>query len=144
MIDDTTLAERGARTVHANGIDIAYVEAGDGPPLVLLHGGLASSGPLWADSPVAYVSHMEALAKHFRVIAPDTRGSGATVAGPGGASFAVLAEDVLGLIDALGLDRPLLAGFSEGAATATIVAIRQPDAVRALAAHAGYDIFNPE
>src|SRR6188472_3496406 len=87
MIDDTTLAERGARTVHANGIDIAYVEAGDGPPLVLLHGGLASSGPLWADSPVAYVAHMAALAKHFRVIAPDTRGSGATVHSDGGAVF---------------------------------------------------------
>ena len=86
---------------------------------------------------------MAALAKHFRVIAPDTRGSGATVHGGGGASFSVLADDVLALIDALGLDRPLLAGFSEGAATATIVAIRQPDAIRALAAHAGYDIFNP-
>src|SRR6185503_13668369 len=108
MIDDATLAERGAQTVRANGIDIAYVEAGDGPPLVLLHGGLASTGPLWADSPVAYVAHM-----------------------------AVLAGDVLALIDSMGLDRPLLAGFSEGAATATIVAIREPGAVRALAAHAG-------
>ncbi len=128
----------------ANGIDIAYVEAGDGPPLVLLHGGFASTGPLWADSPVAYVAHMATLAKHFRVIAPDTRGGGATVHGDGSASFAVLADDVLALIEALGLDRPLLAGFSEGAATATIVAIRQPDAVRALVAQAGYDIFNPE
>ena len=87
---------------------------------------------------------MATLAKHFRVIAPDTRGSGATVHGDGGASFSVLADDVLALIDAMGLDRPLLAGFSEGAATATIVAIREPGAVRALAAHAGYDIFNPE
>jgi 3-oxoadipate enol-lactonase len=144
MIDDATLAERGAHTVRANGIDIAYVEAGDGPPLVLLHGGLASNGPLWADSPVAYVAHMATLAKHFRVIAPDTRGSGATVHDDGSASFAVLADDVLGIINAMGLDRPLLAGFSEGAATATIVAIRQPGAVRAVAAHAGYDIFNPQ
>ena len=65
-----TVAERGARLVRANGIDIAYVEAGDGPPLVLLHGGLGSTGPIWADQPVAYVSHMTSLAKHFRVIAP--------------------------------------------------------------------------
>jgi pimeloyl-ACP methyl ester carboxylesterase len=144
MIDDAILAERGAQTVRVNGIDIAYVEAGDGPPLVLLHGGLASSGPLWVDSPVAYVAHMAALAKHFRVIAPDTRGSGATVHSDGGASFSVLAGDVLALIHAMGLDRPLLAGFSEGAATATIAAIREPGAVRALAAHAGYDIFNPD
>ena len=144
MINATTLAERGAQTVRANGIDIAYVEAGDGAPLVLLHGALASTGPRWAGSPVAYVDHMATLAKHFRVIAPDTRGGGATVHGDGGASFAVLADDVVALIDTLGLDRPALAGFSEGAATATIVAIREPDRVRALAAHAGYDIFNPE
>ena len=56
----------------------------------------------------------------------------------------MLADDVVALIDALGLDRPMLAGFSEGAATATIVAIREPGTIRALAAHAGYDIFNPE
>lgn len=144
MITDATLAERGARLVRANGIDIAFVEAGDGPPLVLLHGGFVSTGPAWADSPVAYVRHMAALAKHFRVIAPDTRGSGATVHPGGTASYTLLADDVLALIDALGLDRPLLAGFSDGAAIATVVAIRRPDAITALAAHAGYDIFVPD
>ena len=130
--------------MRANGIDIAYVEAGEGPPLLLLHGGLVSTGPLWAESPVAYVRHMATLAKHFRVIAPDTRGSGATAHNGGGASFSVLADDALALVDTLGLDRPAVAGFSEGAATATVLAIRQPDAVRAVAAHAGYDIFNPD
>jgi pimeloyl-ACP methyl ester carboxylesterase len=140
----TTVAERGARPVRANGIDIAYVEAGEGPPLVLLHGGLVSTGPLWADQPVAYVSHMATLAKHFRVIAPDTRGSGATVHGDGSASFSVLADDVVALIDALDLDRPMLAGFSEGAMTATVVAIREPDAVRAVVNDAGYDTFDPQ
>lgn len=139
-----TIAERGAHLVRANGIDIAYVEAGDGPPLVLLHGGLVSTGPIWADQPVAYVSHMTTLAKHFRVIAPDTRGGGATVHGDGTASFSVLADDVIALIDALGLDRPMLAGFSEGAMTATVVAIREPDTVRALVNDAGYDTFNPQ
>ncbi len=144
MTAAATLAERGARTVRANGIDIAYVEAGDGPTLLLLHGGLVSAGPLWAESPVAYVRHMATLAEHFRVIAPDTRGSGATVHNGGGASFTVLAEDARALIDALGLDRPAVAGFSEGATTATTLAIRHPDAVRAVAAHAGYDLFNPD
>ena len=139
-----TVAERGARLVRANGIDIAYVEAGDGPPLVLLHGGLVSTGPLWASSPVAYVNHMATLAKHFRVIAPDTRGGGATVHPEGTASFSVLADDVLALIDALDLDRPMLAGFSEGAMTATVVGIREPGAVRALVNDAGYDTFNPQ
>ena len=136
-------ARRGAKLVNANGIDIAYTEVGDGPPLVLLHGALVSNGPAWAGSPVAYVDHMAALGKHFRVIAPDTRGSGATVHPGGPASFPVLADDVLALIEALGLERPLVAGFSEGAATATIVALRRPDLVRALVNHAGFDIFDP-
>lgn len=143
VITAATLAERGAQFVRANGTDIAYVDTGDGPPLVLLHGGFVSTGPTWADSPVAYVQHIATLAKHFRVIAPDTRGSGATVHTDGTVSYALLADDVMALIDALGLDRPLLAGFSDGAAIATVVAIRQPEAIRALAAHAGYDIFVP-
>lgn len=145
MITDATLADRGAQLVRANGIDIAYIDAGDGPPLVLLHGGFVSTGPAWADSPIAYVRHMTTLAQHFRVIAPDTRGSGATVHNNGAtASYTLLAEDVMALIDALSLDRPLLAGFSDVAAIATIVAIRQPDAITALAAHAGYDNFVPD
>jgi non-heme chloroperoxidase len=134
-------AQRGARLVHANGVDIAYTEAGDGPPLVLLHGALASTGPVWAGSRVAYVDHLQTLAKHFRVIAPDTRGSGATVHPGGPATFDVLADDVVALVEALDLGRPLVAGFSEGAATATLVAIRRPGLVRALINHAGFDYF---
>ena len=136
-------ARRGAKVVNANGIDIAYTEVGDGPPLVLLHGALVSGGPAWAGFPVAYVDHMETLGKHFRVIAPDTRGSGATVHPGGPATFDVLADDVVALIEALGLERPLVAGFSEGGATATIVSIRRPDLVGAVVNHAGFDIFDP-
>ena len=137
-------ARRGAKVVHANGIDIAYTEVGDGPALVLLHGALASGGPAWAGFPVAYVDHMETLGKHFRVIAPDTRGSGATVHPGGPATFDVLAADVIALIEGLGLDHPLLAGFSEGGATATIVALRRPDLIGAVVNHAGFDIFDPQ
>lgn len=144
VINDAILARRGAQLVRANGIDIAYTEAGDGPPLVLLHGAFVSTGPVWVDSPVAYVPHLASLAKHFRVIAPDTRGSGATVHLGGTVSYSLLADDVLALIAALGLDRPLLAGFSDGAAIATVVAIRESEAISALAAHAGYDVFVPD
>jgi pimeloyl-ACP methyl ester carboxylesterase len=143
MIDEETLTERGAKVVRANGIDIAYVEAGDGPPIVVLHGAFVSTGPAWADSPIAYVRHLAALSKHFRVIAPDTRGSGATVHPGGTVSYSLLADDVLALIEALGLDRPALVGFSDGAAVATVVAIRGPEALGALVAHAGYDVFVP-
>lgn len=144
MIADATLQDRGAQLIRANGIDIAYVEAGDGPPVVLLHGGFVSTGPAWADSQIAYVQHMAALAKHFRVIAPDTRGGGATVHPGGTVSYSLLADDLMALIDALGLDRPFVAGFSDGAAIGTVAAIREPDTFAALVAHAGYDIFVPD
>jgi pimeloyl-ACP methyl ester carboxylesterase len=135
--------DRGGQFVHANGIDIHYVEQGEGPPLVLLQGAFASTGPAWAGTPFSYRDHMDTLAQHFRVIAPDTRGSGATVHKEGTASVAVLADDVAALIDALGLDRPLVCGFSEGGCTATVLAITRPDAVRAVVNHAGYDTLNP-
>jgi pimeloyl-ACP methyl ester carboxylesterase len=96
---------------------------------------------MWAGSPVAHVDHFATLGKHFRVIAPDTRGSGATVHPGGPATFDVLADDVAALIETLGLDRPFVAGFSEGGATATMVALRRPELVRALVNHGGFDYF---
>ncbi len=138
------IAATEAQYVHVNGIDVHYVEAGQGEPLVLLHQGMVSTNPLWAGSAVAYVGHMAAFAEHFRVIAPDLRGCGRTANPGGGAiSYAQLADDALGLIDALSLDRPLICGFSDGATLATIVALRSPASVRAVVNHAGYDLFNP-
>ena len=132
------------RSVRANGIDIHYVEAGRGQPLVLLHGGMVSTNPIWGDVPVSYNSHMSELAEHFRVVAPDTRASGRTVHAGGTITFDLLADDVLALIDALGLDRPAIAGFSDGGITATIVGIRSPDSVGAIVNDAGFDVFNPD
>ena len=140
---ESTTAPHGQR-VHANGIDIHYLDQGEGEPLVLLHGGVVSTNPIWTGVPVAYASHMDTLAEHFRVIAPDTRGCGRTVHSGGPISFDLLADDVAALIDALGLERPLIAGFSEGAITATILGIRHPDTVRAIVNDAGFDMFDPE
>jgi pimeloyl-ACP methyl ester carboxylesterase len=132
------------RCVHANGIDIHYVEAGEGEPLLLLDNAMVSTNPVWASFPFAYVSLTGMLAKHFRVIAPDTRGSGKSVHPGGPVCYALLADDVVALIDALKLDRPLICGFSDGGETATIVGIRNPGSVRAIVNHGGYDLFNPD
>jgi len=118
--------------IHANGIDIHYVQAGQGMPLILLHGGLVSTNPIWAPTPVSYAGHMETLARRYRVIAPDTRGCGRTVHDGGTVTFDQLADDVLALTDALDLDQPLIAGFSEGGITKAIVN------------DAGYDAFDPQ
>jgi len=131
------------KTVRANGIDIHYTEQGTGAPLVLLHGGMVTTNPLWTGHPLAYASHLNVFAEHFRVIAPDTRGSGRTRHDQGPVTFDVLADDVLGLIGALNLDRPMLCGFSEGGMTATIIGIRAPRVPSAIVNDAGYDLFNP-
>ena len=133
MIQAAPSQQSEGQYVRANGADIYYVEAGQGDPLLLLHGGFVSTSPVWAGVPVAYVSHLATFAEHFRVIAPDTRGHGRTV-NPGGGSipYTQLADDIMALIAALGLEQPLICGFSDGATTATIVGIRNPDAVRAI------------
>ena len=138
-----TATEVTTGSVRANGIDIHYVEAGEGPPLVLLHGGLVSISPLWSDSPVAYQRHLATLSAGFRVIAPDTRGSGRTVHDGRPMTMNLLAEDVAALIEALDLDRPAVCGFSEGGMTATIFALTHPDSLGALVNDAGFDTFNP-
>jgi pimeloyl-ACP methyl ester carboxylesterase len=145
MSKASTAGHDEGRFVRANGVDVHCVEAGQGPPLLLLHGGLMSNGPGWAGSRGAYVSHMGAFAEHFRVIAPALRGHGRTT-NPGGGpiSYEQAADDVLALIDALGLDGPRLCGFSAGGTIATIAAIRRPEAIRALVNDAGFDSFNPD
>jgi pimeloyl-ACP methyl ester carboxylesterase len=142
----TTTTEGTSGTVQANGIDIYYVEAGssDLPDLVLLHGGMVSTSSVWDVTPLSYGTHLDLLASRFHVIAPDQRASGRTRHPGGQLSLSLLADDVAALIEALGLDRPAIAGFSLGGMIATVLAIRHPGTIRALVNDAGCDIFDPE
>jgi pimeloyl-ACP methyl ester carboxylesterase len=135
---------RAGHFVRANGIDMHYIDAGAGVPLVLLYNGMISTNPIWRDWPSSYAKYVETLARQFRVIAPDFRGSGKTVHPGGPIPYDLLADDVVALIRALDLDRPLIGGFGDGGHVATIVGIRQPDSVRAIVNHGGYDLFNPD
>lgn len=75
---------------------------------------------------------MPVLATRYRVIAPDSRGHGRTDNPAGRLAYDLMAEDVAGLIDALDLDRPLVAGYSDGAQIALELALRHPDRSRAV------------
>lgn len=101
---------------------IAYRRQGAGEPLVLLHP-LALSGEVWG--PLA-----ERLAASYDVIAPDARGHGAT--GWDGGAFMIedLADDVIALLDGLGLDAAHLVGMSMGGSTAINAAGRHQGRVR--------------
>jgi N-formylmaleamate deformylase len=104
------------RGVHeANGVRLHHLRTGgDLPPVVLLHG-LMGSGACW--TPVA-----RGLEREFDVVMPDARGHGASSAPPHGYRYDDHARDVVGLIQGLGLSRPVLLGHSMGGMTAAVVA----------------------
>jgi pimeloyl-ACP methyl ester carboxylesterase len=112
-------------TVDAGGIKTNYLQAGDGDPVVLIHG----SGP----GVTAYANWrlvMPALADHFRVIAPDMAGFGFSER-PEKADYGIdlWAEQVIGVLDALDLPRAAVIGNSFGGAIALRLAARYPDRV---------------
>lgn len=132
------------RAIEANGLRIHYLEAGAGEPLLLLHGGMASTSAVWAGHAWGWIDHLPALARHFRVIAPHTRAHGGTHNNGTPMSYPLLADDWAALIAALGLEKPLILGFSDGAISGTLLAICHPGVARALVNIAGYDVFNPD
>jgi pimeloyl-ACP methyl ester carboxylesterase len=119
--------------IELNGISVAYTERGSGPPLLLLHGGLAS-GEVW--EPVA-----SRLAREFRVIAPDSRGHGHSTNSGETLSYALLADDVAALTGALGLEKPCIAGWSDGGQVALELAVRHPETAGALIIGGAYPDF---
>ena len=110
--------------IEANGLRIYYEIHGEGEPLLLVHGGTATSQS-WA-------SHLPAFTEHFQVFAPDGRGHGGTDNPTGELSYRVMANDVAALVGALGLQRPLVLGYSDGGQIALELGIRYPGLVRAL------------
>lgn len=111
-------------TVHANGILQHYYRAGkEGQPqLILLHG--------FTDNGMCWVRVAQALSDRYDIIMPDSRGHGFTEAPENGYSAMERAADVAGLIDRMGLDRPVLFGHSMGAETALVTAASWPALVR--------------
>jgi pimeloyl-ACP methyl ester carboxylesterase len=110
--------------IEANELKIYYEAYGEGEPLLLIHGGTATSRS-WA-------SHLPAFTEHFRVFAPDSRGHGRTDNPTGDLGYRVMADDVAALIGALGLQRPLVLGYSDGGQIALELGIRYPGLARAL------------
>jgi len=86
-------------------LEIAYEEAGSGPPLLFIHG--------WPHNRTLWSAQVSGLSTHARCIAPDLRGfGGSTVDGP--YSMQRYADDLVALLDALGIDRAVVCGLSMG------------------------------
>lgn len=109
-----------------NGAEIYYEEAGSGPPIVLSPGGL--QGVLSSYQPVlAELSHEE-----HRVIAYDRRFGGQSSSPMVVQTWEMVCQDLIGLLDAIGIDQAYLGGGSFGAAISLGCAVRYPERVRAI------------
>ncbi|HZZ35243.1 MAG TPA: alpha/beta hydrolase [Caulobacteraceae bacterium] len=125
------------KQIEAGVLSVAYAEAGPsgGPVVILLHG--------WPYDIHAFVDVAPLLAaKGYRVIAPYLRGYGSTRFLSGEAfrngQPSALAIDVVALMDAMKIERAILAGFDWGARTADIVAALWPQRCKALVSVSGY------
>lgn len=125
--------------VHAGVLDIAYHEAGppDGPPVFLMHG--------FPYDMHAYAEVAPRLAAQgCRVIVPSLRGYGATrfldAATPRSGEQAALGADLLALMDALAIERAVLAGYDWGGRAACVVAALWPERCAGLVSYNSYNI----
>ena len=131
------------KQIDAGVLNVAYAEAGpaNGPPVILLHG--------WPYDIHSFVEVTPLLAAAgYRVIVPYLRGYGPTrflssETFRNGQPSAV-AVDTVALMDALKIDKAIVAGFDWGARTANIVAALWPERCRAMVSVSGYLIGSPE
>ncbi|MFL5597262.1 MAG: alpha/beta fold hydrolase [Gemmatimonadaceae bacterium] len=131
------------KQIDAGVLNVGYAESGPstGPAVVLLHG--------WPYDIHAFVDVAPLLAaKGYRVIVPYLRGYGTTRflsdETVRNGEQAVIAVDVIALMDALKIDKAVVGGFDWGSRTAAIMAALWPDRVKALVAVSGYLIVNLE
>ncbi len=114
-------------TFHAaDGAELAYTDLGPGGgiPLLFVHG--------WNGARAIWFPVMDILARHYRTIAPDLRGFGASNEAPGPFRVETFADDLSALIAELDLDPLVVIGHSMGAAVAQRFAIDRPEAVEGL------------
>jgi pimeloyl-ACP methyl ester carboxylesterase len=111
--------------VQAGGLRMHVAEAGEGEPLVMVHG--------WPQHWYVWRHLIPRLAESYRVICPDIRGHGWTDAPADGYEKETLAGDVLNLLDAMKLERVRLVGHDWGGMAAFLLALRAPERVERLA-----------
>ncbi len=131
------------KQIDAGVLNVGYAEAGpiDGPPVILLHG--------WPYDIHSYVDVAPLLASAgYRVIVPYVRGCGTTQF-LSNATFrngqtAAVAVDTIAMMDALKIDKAILAGYDWGGRTADVIAALWPERCTALVSVSGYLISTPE
>jgi pimeloyl-ACP methyl ester carboxylesterase len=131
------------RSINAGTLSVSYAEAGpqNGPVVILLHG--------WPYDIYSFAEVTPLLtAAGYRVIVPFLRGYGGTrflsADTPRNGQQAVVAVDIVNLMDALKIDKAVLGGFDWGARTVNIIAALWPQRVKAMVSVSGYLIGSQE
>jgi len=149
-VGDTTTIKPSTNTsfgplkqIDAGTLNVGYADVGpaDGPPVVLLHG--------WPYNIYSFVDVAPLLASAgYRVIVPYLRGHGTTRFLSDdtirNGEQAVVALDIIALMDALGIEKATIGGFDWGARTADIIAAVWPERCKALVSVSGYLIGGQE
>ncbi len=107
---------------HLNGINVHYQVKGEGPDVVLIHG-VTSSLAIW------FARVMPELGRKFRTTAYDLRGHGYSEPTPSGYTSRAMSDDLIALLDHLGIERARLVGHSFGGSIALHTALLHPDRV---------------
>jgi 3-oxoadipate enol-lactonase len=110
--------------IKANGIEINYVIEGEGPMVTMSHS-LACNLSMWDEQ-------ARALRDRYRVLRFDTRGHGQTSAPSGPYSLSQLADDLLGLLKGLGIERTHFVGLSMGGMIGQVFALAHPAMIESL------------
>ena len=107
--------------LNVNGYRTHYLKVGEGPPVLLVHGG-ASDSRDWLDT-------MNELAHRYTFYAPDLIGFGQNERNEDGYYLSDFSDFLLGFIDTLGLEKPVLVGHSFGARVCLDVALQDGEHV---------------
>src|SRR5919204_2765547 len=116
--------------VLVNGINLHYIEAGRGDPLLLIMG--------FGGDHLAWAFQTPVFAQSHRVIAFDNRGVGQSDVPDVPYTTRMMADDAAGLLDALGIERAHVIGVSIGGMIAQELALNHPRRVRSLQLHCTY------
>jgi pimeloyl-ACP methyl ester carboxylesterase len=108
-----------------HGHKIYYAVKGQGPILLLLHGG-GDSGEH------SFARQLDGFSEHHRLVAPDQVGQGRTPDVSGPLSYTAMMEDTAALLQHLDVKRVDVVGFSDGGILALMLAVRHPELVRRL------------
>jgi pimeloyl-ACP methyl ester carboxylesterase len=110
-----------------NDIEMYYAIYGEGEPLILLHGGLGNAD--------YFANQIPAFAESYQVIAVDSRGHGRSTVTETPIGYALMASDVLALMDVLEIEAAHVVGWSDGGIIGLDIAIHHPERLLKLVAY---------